>query len=140
MDQAAGNGNRVKYKPGMPDRRQKKPDVWERVFRYLTLLVYPILVICVFAFLALADAQQRRNQLRQIDQAAASADVDSAGMAVLLPILVMGLAIGVAGLVLGRVRARRRSDYNYQTQLILVILSVGGLLIYFILGRYGILG
>ena len=55
----------------------------------------------------------------------------SAGLQAFLPIMLAGLAIGVLGLLLSRKRARRRSDYNYQTQLILIILSVGGLLIYF---------
>ncbi len=133
-------GQGAPYKKGMPDRRQNKPDIWAKIFRYVTLLVYPVLVICLFAFLSLADAQQRKHQLMQIDQSAATAEAaGGAGMHSLLPILAAGLAIGIAGLVLGRIRARRRSDYNFQTQLILVILSAGALLIYFILAQQGII-
>ena len=43
------------------------------------------------------------------------------------------MLIGAVGLALSRLRARRRSDYNYKTQLILVILSVGGLVAFFLL-------
>ena len=51
----------------------------------------------------------------------------------MLPLLLAGVLIGVVGLVLSRKRARRRFDYNYQTQLLLVILSVGGLAVFFFL-------
>ena len=118
------------YKPGMPDRRKRKPDPWARVFRYMTLLIYPVLIAYVLIFVGVASEDQRAAMAKQIGQTAGERAA-SAGLQAFLPIMLAGLAIGVLGLLLSRKRARRRSDYNYQTQLILIILSVGGLLIYF---------
>ena len=49
------------------------------------------------------------------------------------------VAFGIGGMALSKFRARRRSDYNYQTQLLLIILSVGGLLVFFALQKAGVL-
>ena len=45
MEPVVGQSQPTPYKPGMPDRRHRKPDVWARVFRYLTVLVYPLMII-----------------------------------------------------------------------------------------------
>lgn len=128
----------VPYRPGMPDRRKRKPDAWAVAFRWLSLLVYPVLIVCVFTFVAVADLQQRSAMAQQMGQepAAQSAGI---GLKTLLPLLLAGLAIGIGGMVLSKFRARRRSDYNYQTQLLLVVLSVGGLLVFFALQSAGVL-
>lgn len=141
MESPTGQPQQSPYRPGMPDRRRRKPDVWARVFRWITWLVYPLLLVVVLVFLTLADAHSRKNQLAQIDRAVAAADVGGdLNLSPLVPILIAGLAVGVVGLALSRVRARRRHDYNYKTQLVLIVLSAGGLLIYFILQRLGIIG
>ncbi len=141
MEPIPGQSQQTPYRPGMPDRRQRKPDVWARVFRWITLLVYPLLLVVVLVLLTLADSQSRKNQLEKIDQAVAATDtVGGLNLSPLVPILIAGLAIGVVGLALSRVRARRRHDYNYKTQLVLIILSAGGLLIYFILQSLGVIG
>ena len=62
-----------------------------------------------------------------------AAPVSHADLFTVLPLLLAGLLIGAAGLVLSRKRARRRWDYNCQTQLALVLLSAGGLAVFFIL-------
>ena len=138
MDAPAGQAQQVPYRPGMPDRRKRKPDAWAVAFRWLSLLVYPVLIVCVFTFVAVADLQQRSAMAQQMGQepAAQSAGI---GLKTLLPLLLAGLAIGIGGMVLSKFRARRRSDYNYQTQLLLVVLSVGGLLVFFALRKAGVL-
>ncbi len=138
MDAPAGQAQQVPYRPGMPDRRKRKPDAWAVAFRWLSLLVYPVLIVCVFTFVAVADLQQRSAMAQQMGQepAAQSAGI---GLKTLLPLLLAGLAIGIGGMVLSKFRARRRSDYNYQTQLLLVVLSVGGLLVFFALQSAGVL-
>ena len=138
MDAPAGQAQQVPYRPGMPDRRKRKPDAWAVAFRWLSLLVYPVLIVCVFTFVAVADLQQRSAMAQQMGQepAAQSAGI---GLKTLLPLLLAGLAIGIGGMVLSKFRARRRSDYNYQTQLLLIILSVGGLLVFFALRKAGVL-
>ena len=82
----------------------------------------------------MASADHNQELAAQIGgeavQASAAADLH---LYTLLPLLVAGTLIGAIGLVLHRLRARRRSDYNYKTQLILVILSVGGLVAFFLL-------
>ena len=134
MEQPAGQSQQVPYRPGMPDRRKRKPDVWALVFRWVTLLVYPLLVVFFFIFFGVASADHNQELAAQIGgeavQASAAADLH---LYTLLPLLVAGTLIGAIGLVLHRLRARRRSDYNYKTQLILVILSVVGLVAFFLL-------
>ena len=138
MDTSAEQAPQGPYRPGMPDRRKRKPDAWAVAFRWLSLLVYPVLIVCVFIFVAMADVQQRSAMAQQIglDPAAQSAGI---GLKSLLPLLLVGLVIGVGGMALSKFRARRRSDYNYQTQLLLIILSVGGLLVFFALRKAGVL-
>lgn len=138
MDAPAGQAQQVPYRPGMPDRRKRKPDGWAVAFRWLSLLVYPVLIVCVFIFVAMADVQQRSAMAQQIgrDPATQSAGI---GLKTLLPLLLVGLAIGIGNMALSKFRARRRSDYNYQTQLLLIILSVGGLLVFFALQKAGVL-
>ena len=132
MDSTVGQSQPASFKPGMPDRRQRKPDALAVAFRWLSLLVYPILVVCVFIFVAITSAQQRSAMAQQINHAAAEGPSAGVGLKTLLPLLLVGLAIGIGGMVLSKFRARRRSDYNYQTQLFLTLLSAGGLVVYFL--------
>jgi len=131
MDQAAGLGQPVQNKPFV-ERRQRKPDVWARVFRYLTVLVYPLLLIYFLVFVELADTIERSKVAKQIGLTSTAAPRHM-GLDVLLPIMIAGVVIGAIGLILSFKRARRRSDYNYQTQLFLTIVSAGGLVVYFLL-------
>lgn len=124
---------------GRQDRRSRKPDLWARVFRYVTLLVYPLLLICVLISLALVNVEQRKSVLNQMDQTVATEEVASLDLSPLVPILLAGLVIGIVGLGLSRIRARRRSDYNFRTQLILILLSAGGLLFYYLLQHFGVI-
>ena len=116
----------------MPDRRQRKPDVWSRVFRYLTVLVYPLMIVYFLVFAALGDRIQRGKIDGTAEQAPAEVVRGNGGYAI-LAIMVAGVAIGAIGLFLSFKRARRRSDYNYQTQLFLTLLSAAGLVVYYLL-------
>lgn len=129
-----GQTQQTPYRPGMPDRRQRKPDIWARVFRYVILLVYPVLVVFLFIFLGVASVDRERSLSKQMFGGDAWAQVNTPmDLYTLLPLLTAGLLVGIAGLVLSHKRGRRRTDYHYQSQLILVILSVGGLVIFFLL-------
>lgn len=122
------------YRPGMPDRRHHKPDLWAVMFRVITLLVYPLLIVFLFIFFGVASADHSRGIAVQMGvPAPATIPNGHVGLYTLLPLLLAGILVGATGLVLSRKRARRRFDYNYQTQLLLVILSVGGLAIFFVL-------
>ncbi len=132
MDSTVGQSQPVSFKPGVPDRRQRKPDVWARVFRYLTVLVYPLMIIYFFVFAELGDNLQRSKIAWPADQASAEVVRGKGGYAI-VAIMLAGVAIGAIGLFLSFKRARRRSDYNYQTQLFLTLLSAGGLVVYYLL-------
>ena len=130
MNEAVGNGKpAAAYTPGM-DRRQRKPDVWARVLRYLALLIYPVLIINLFIFAAIASEEQKAGMAQQKGWIAAQ-DVSSwVSLNAFLPIMLAGALIGIVGLFLSRKRARRRYDYKFQNQLILIVLSVVGLVAY----------
>ena len=131
MEPAAGQSQPTSYKPGMPDRRRRKPDVWARVFRYLTVLVYPLMIIYFLIIVSLGDSLQRSKVTENGAPVSTEAVRSGEGHAI-LPIMIAGVAVGAIGLILSFKRARRRSDYTYQTQLFLTLLSAGGLVVYFL--------
>ncbi len=135
MNPVAVSAPSAPHRSGMTDRRQRKPDLWARVFRYLTVLVYPLLVLYFLIFFGFAskDRDQVLVQKLGIEAAAESRGDRSSDLFQVLPVLVAGGLIGGVGLVLNRKRARRRSDYNYHTQLGLTVMSVIGLVIFFLL-------
>ena len=134
MEQPAGQSQQVPYRPGMPDRRKRKPDVWALIFRWVTLLVYPLLVVFFFIFFGVASADHNHELAAQIGGETVQANSGSSlQLYTILPLLVAGMLIGAIGLVLHRLRARRRSDYNFRTQWSLVIVSVIGLVAFFLL-------
>ena len=132
MDQIPVEYSPPKYAPsGLPDRRQRKPDAWARTLRILTLLVYPILILNLLIFISVASTDRQLMEAKKLGASNAVQNV-SGWMSVnaFLPVMIVGLAVAIGGLLLNRKRARRRTDYNFQNQLILVILSAGGLVIY----------
>ena len=93
-----------------------------------------LLIVFLFIFFGVASADHSRGIAVQMGvPAPATIPNGHVGLYTLLPLLLAGILVGATGLVLSRKRARRRFDYNYQTQLLLVILSVGGLAIFFVL-------
>ena len=123
----------VPYRPGTPDRRRRKPDVWARVFRWLTLLIYPLLIIFFFIFFGVASADRSQAVAAQMGVQSPQGGASHMDLYTVLPLLLAGLLIGAIGMALSRVRARRRSDYNFRSQWNLVIVSVIGLVAFFML-------
>ena len=155
MNEDVETENQMAYTPGV-ERRQRKPDVWSRVLRGFTLLIYPVLIINLFIFATVANEAQKQqvvnqaSQMRPVAEPPAMQDYhrrqDSAAarlamqnlsgwvnLYAFLPVMIAGLLVGAVGLVLSRKRARRRYDYKFQNQLILIILSVVGLVIYLVI-------
>ena len=117
------------YTPGM-DRRKRKPDVWSRVLRYLALLVYPIVIFNLFVFMTVAGEQQKASMMDKMGLTATERVSSWVQVYAFTPIMVGGLLIGLTGLFLSRKRTRRRYDYKFQNQLLLVVMSAIGLFIY----------
>ena len=120
------------YIPGV-ERRKRKPDVWSRVLRYLALLVYPVVIINLFIFMSVAGEQQKTSMMGKMDPTAAERVSSWVQLYAFTPIMVGGLLIGLTGLFLSRKRTRRRYDYKFQNQLILVSMSAVGLFIYLVI-------
>ncbi len=136
--------------PDGVDRRRRKQDPWRKVLNLLAYVVYPLLIINVFIFMAVAGEDQKGAQAMKMEQTVGAAVEEGvyipqkpvAGstqnvsswvhLHAFLPIMVVGIGIGVLGIVLDRKRARRRTDSSLMTPLVLVVLSVTGLLIYFV--------
>ena len=134
------------------ERRRRRQDSWRIVLNYLAYLVYPLLLINVLIFVGVASEDQKASAATKIGQAAGfdpavapeeagiGGESPSAAQSVsgwvqvyaFMPIMLAGIVMGVAGIVIDRKRARRRSDSSLMTPLVLTILSVVGLLIYFI--------
>ncbi len=134
------------------DRRQRKQDPWRKVLNLLAYVVYPLLILNVFLFMAIASEDQKRSATTKMELTAAQMEeqpsipqreVDAPHTATqnvsgwvhlyaFLPIMIVGIGIGGIGIVLDRKRSRRRSDFSLMTPMVLVIISVAGLLIYFI--------
>ena len=117
------------YVPG-GERRKRKPDVWSRVLRYLALLVYPVVILNLFIFMSVSGEQQKLLMMGKMAPSPAEQVSNWVKIYAFLPLMAGGLLIGVTGLFLSRKRTRRRYDYKFQNQLILVVLSVLGLFIY----------
>ena len=135
------------------DRRRRKQDPLRIVLSCLAYVVYPLLLINGFIFMAIAGEEQKSSVATEISQRGAQiggvtapiqpAAADSAQTAThkvgrwvqvyaFLPIMAAGVVLGGAGIVLDRMRARRRSDSSLMTPLVLTLLSVVGLFVYFI--------
>jgi hypothetical protein len=150
MDSTAGLDKTTQPLPFV-ERRQRKPDLWSRALRGITLLVYPVLIINLFIFAMVAGEAQKQQVVNENIQqnsalAPALAMQNSAAtqlamqnlsgwvnLHAFLPVMIGGLLISFVGLFLSRKRARRRYDYKFQNQLILIILSVFGLVAYLVL-------
>lgn len=153
-----GNGvNGTIGNPAGGDRRQRQEDVWARALRSIVNFTYILLFVNLLIFLGIASREYNRANRAKIaaaaqaqaaaggasvvqqdaalpaDQAEPEPMDRSAYLRVYLPILGAGLVVGVAGIFIHRKRTRRRSDRHYQGQLLCIVLSVVGLLLYFIL-------
>lgn len=141
-----GAGGRL---PDGVDRRQRRQDPWRKVLNWLAYVVYPLLIFNVFLFMAVASEDQKgamaaRMEEKRVESSTVQIPQTASGhtaaqgvsewvhLNAFLPVMVAGVGIGIIGIVLDRKRSRRRSDYSLMTPLVLVILSVAGLFVYFI--------
>ena len=139
--------------PDGRDRRQRKPDPWRKVLTALAYVVYPLLLINVLIFMSVASEDQKASMSSKIGQKAmatepavvqikqtatvapeSTAQKVSGGVYLyaFMPLMITGVVIGLVGIVIDRKRARRRSDSSLLTPLVLIVLSVVGLFIYFV--------
>lgn len=132
MSERVGNERPAPRAPGM-DRRRRKPDVWSRVLRFVALLVYPVLIMNLCIFLSVAGEKQQQEVVGKMGSVTVQSVSRWVNLHAFLPVMAAGLAVGGGGLILSRKRARRRNDYKFQNQMILTVLSVGGLFIYFLI-------
>ncbi len=116
------------------DRRQRSEDVWLRTLRIIARATYIILIINLFAFLAVSTQDYSSNVAGQVAGVApAPPPGREAYFNAFLPIMAVGLLVGVAGILIDRKRTRRRRDRSYKSQLACIIFSAIGVGIYFIL-------
>ena len=125
----AATKSKTGYTPGV-ERRKRKPDVWSRVLRYLALLVYPVVILNLFIFVSVSGEQQKALMMGKMSPSPVEQVSNWVKMYAFIPLMAAGLVIGVTGLFLSRKRTRRRYDYKFQNQLILVVMSVIGLFVY----------
>lgn len=153
MEPSNGLNNVAAERPP-ENRRHRKEDGWARALRYLVNATYVLLLINLLIFVGIASAQYSQQNKAQIASAAEQGQDASAAsivqnplpaeqappdpaarsdyFKVYFPVLGVGLAVGVAGMLIHRKRTRRRSDRNYRGQLLCIVLSVVGLLLYFV--------
>ena len=128
--------------PGGVERRKRRADPWRRVLTVLAYVVYPLLILNVFIFLAVASEDQKAKMAGTMERNVAAEGVGTTTaaqevsgwvhMVAFLPVRVLGVGIGVAGIALDRKRARRRTDASLMTPLVLVVVSVAGLFLFFL--------
>ena len=138
--------NRSGPYPGGSNRRQRRPDPWRRALNYTAYVVYPLLIVNFFLFMAVASEDQKSTMAGRMARSAslegtAEAQPEETAtqrvsgwvqLYAFLPIMIVGVGIGAAGIVLDRKRARRRSDSSLMTPLVLIMMSVLGMFIYFL--------
>ena len=115
------------------ERRQRKPDLWSRVLRYSAVLIYPLLAINLFTFMGVASEDQHVQAVQEMGSSSVQRVSSWVHFNAFLPIMGIGIAIAVTGLILDKHRSRRRTDYSRKNQLWLLIVSVTGLIVYFLI-------
>ena len=61
-----GAGGRL---PDGVDRRQRRQDPWRKVLNWLAYVVYPLLILNVFLFMAVASEDQKGAMAARMDSA-----------------------------------------------------------------------
>lgn len=141
--------------PAGIDRRQRKQDPWRTILNWLAYVIYPLLLINLFIFIAVASEDQKESMVSQLEgkrvesatvqipqEPARTAPTSTQRISgwvqlhAFLPIMAAGVILGVAGIVIDRKRARRRSDSSLMTPLVLSVLSVVGLLVFFVVRAF----
>lgn len=93
-----------------------------------------LLIINVLIFLGIASADYSRDVAGQIKGwVAAPTGGPAVYLRPFLPVMAVGFAVGVAGILIHCKRTRRRRDRSYKGQLACILVSVLGLFLYFLL-------
>jgi len=115
------------------ERRNRKPDMWSRVLRYTAFLVYPLLAINLFTFMGVASEDQKVTAARQLGETSIQKISSWVHFNAFLPVMLVGIVIAVMGLILDQRRSRRRTDYSRKNQMWLLVVSMAGLIVYFLI-------
>jgi hypothetical protein len=136
MESPVGNGNTAPHFQG-EDRRQRKEDGLSRILRYIALLTYPLLIINLFIFVGVASQDRTAVVVSQYPgQPPPQLTSSEVYLRSFLPIMAAGMLVGIVGIVINRIRTRRRRDRSYKNQLLCILLSVVGVVLFFILRPY----
>lgn len=110
--------------------RRKGPDLWSRSLRYLALVGWLLLVSALFIFdYAKPKVEtffERVYDIRLHQQW----DMDLARY--ILWLMILGLLLSVVGLVINARRIRRRTDQWRLSLIFLGIISLAGMVLYFV--------
>ncbi len=131
-DHPQSNG-RPAANEGPGERRQRREDGWARTLRYLVAATYILLAVNLFIFIGVASQDYNRTVANQFNSAAAEPAAGHAYLQAFLPIMAAGFFVGVAGALIHRKRTRRRSDRHYGGQILCILFSVVGLLLFLML-------
>jgi hypothetical protein len=132
MNQQAEPINETKPRT-FTERRHRKPDVWSRVLRYTALLVYPLLAINLFTFMGVASEDQKVTAVQEMGETSVQQISSWVHFNAFLPVMLIGIVIAVMGLILDQRRSRRRTDYSRKNQMWLLVVSLAGLIVYFLI-------
>ena len=114
------------------ERRQRKEDGWTRALRYLAMATYPLLILNILIFLAVASGEFNQNMAAQVAGQAPVEESHAGYLRAFLPLMAVGLVVGTGGILIDRKRSRRRRDHSYKSQLACIIVSAVGVAIYFL--------
>lgn len=116
------------------ERRHTREDGWARALRYIVAATYVVMIINVFIFIGVAGEDYNRTVAERFT---GPATTPSPGheryLNSFVPIMSVGMIVGVVGALIHRKRTRRRRDRHYGGQLMCVFVSIIGLALYFIL-------
>jgi hypothetical protein len=131
METPAGQNPPAPQNPG-EDRRHRKEDGWSRALRLIALATYPLLILNLFILVGVASRDRTAIVVSQYPgQPSPQLTSSEVYLHAYLPIMAVGMLVGVVGILLDRIRTRRRRDRKYKSQLLCILLSVVGVALFF---------
>jgi hypothetical protein len=132
-EERSGNGFRGDPlpRPG-EDRRHVKEDVWSRALRYLAMATYPLLILNLLGFLSVASQDRNLHVAAAFPgQPPPQLTSSEVYLQAYLPLMAAGMLVGIVGILLNRIRTRRRRDRKYASQLLCILMSAIGVALFF---------